>query len=903
MKNNVNRRLFSLLLALVMVVGLLPASAIAAETDEFTVVLSIEGLTLGQGIYVEPTAYTLDEINALIAQEGYGPYTEENLTAAMATLAMFIDKGLEYTNTGTWDNSFYLSGIKDVDTGEVDIPAIITENGGPDNDSHDGNTDEWLEEFDYNWMSGWMLTVNDYMINVGSSGWVFQDGTASGDCQDYGNLYVVRWQFTLNGYGADLGYGTEWNAAYYEHANKDMLYASYALSDDAEAKAEALGVMENLTATDEEVAAALALFETEEAPAPEDSQDVSGILNATMAQMAATVTAPVFGTTAGEWTVLSLARGGYYEQNSAYFADYYDRIVETVNTTAASVGLNGALHKVKSTENSRLIVTLASIGRDAAAVGDWNLIAPYDDFTWITKQGINGPIWALIALDSHEYQTTDVTIRQQCIDYILDAQLADGGWALSGDVSDPDMTAMALQALVNYKDQSAVAAAAETAFNWLSSVQMGDGGYASWGTVNSESTAQVIVAASTWGIDPDTDSRFVKDGGSAVDALLRYYVEAEAGFEHTADGGTDAMATDQACYALVAYTRFLNGQNALYDMSDVTFESTGDGTESDGMTATLALPARIEDIAGTTFNGVISLNQWDNEAGYKLIDFIMTVPTGLTVTNVTVGDRVSGGEVSWNMEAETGKLRVVYFDANENSSIAISGTEFPAELITVAFQADSLSSGDALEIAITGMSVKLSSDSADEASMVIVNTDTAKGTVSVVTGVSFSAVCLYQGDDVDLIPSTKKAVAVAVTGIADQAALTYNDGTHAVSFRYSAQISEKTGVSSYVALVDASIEMSAFAEKANYAVSTVAADAVTFGDANSDGVINAQDALAAVDAWLRKGEEPTDDQILVLNVNGDSRINTFDALGIVEAFVNGSTYGVVTKAAALATVA
>lgn len=29
------------------------------------------------------------------------------------------------------------------------------------------------------------------------------------------------------------------------------------------------------------------------------------------------------------------------------------------------------------------------------------------------------------------------------------------------------------------------------------------------------------------------------------------------------------MATDQGTYALVAYDRFINGQNRLYDMTDV----------------------------------------------------------------------------------------------------------------------------------------------------------------------------------------------------------------------------------------------------------------------------------------------------------------------------------------------
>lgn len=281
--------------------------------------------------------------------------------------------------------------------------------------------------------------------------------------------------------------------------------------------------------------------------------------------------------------VLDLARGGYYALDSQYFKDYYSRIVETVNQKAASVNLDGALHKVKSTENSRLIMALSAIGKDATSVGNWDLIKPYSTqgMKWITKQGINGPIFALIALDTHNYPTTDTTIRQQCVDYILDKELAGGGWALSGTTADPDITAMALQALVNYKDQSEVAAAAERAFAKLSAIQKDNGGYASWGSVNSESIAQVIVATTAWGIDPDTDPRFVKNGKSAVDALLTFYVEEGRGFAHVLDnspgyvgGEVNGMATDQACYALVAYNRFQNGKTALYDMSDVNFPCT-----------------------------------------------------------------------------------------------------------------------------------------------------------------------------------------------------------------------------------------------------------------------------------------------------------------------------------------
>ena len=605
------KRILTWLLALVMVLGMLPTTALATdepENNEFRVVISMEGLTLGQGFYVEPRIYTLNEINELVAKDGFGPYTEDDLTAGIATLAMFNDLNLEYTMTGNWDSTAYISGVKGLDKGTLNIPSIITENGGPSNDDNDGNPDDYLGEFDYGSMSGWMITVNHGLTNVGCAAFILKSGiTGSGygdGYQNYGNTYVIRWQFTLYGYGMDLGFGGWGGAGYFNAANKDMLYTQYALSTDDEAKAAALSVMENLTATQGEVDTALATLKAaggtdpvnpvdptdptdpkgpSKPETPDTPQDVSKVLNDTMDQLAKTVTAPAFGTGAGEWTVLDLARGGYYALDSQYFKDYYNRIVETVNEKAASVNRDGALHKVKSTENSRLIMALSAIGKDATSVGNWDLIKPYSTqgMKWITKQGINGPIFALIALDTHNYPTTDTTIRQQCVDYILDKELAGGGWALSGTEADPDITAMALQALAKYKDQPKVAAAAERAFGKLSAIQRDNGGYASWGSVNSESIAQVIVATTAWGIDPDTDPRFVKNGKSAVDALLTFYVEEGRGFAHVLEnspgyvgGEVNGMATDQACYALVAYNRFQNGKTALYDMSDVNFPCT-----------------------------------------------------------------------------------------------------------------------------------------------------------------------------------------------------------------------------------------------------------------------------------------------------------------------------------------
>jgi hypothetical protein len=552
-------------------------------------------------------------------------------------------------------------------------------------------------------------------------------------------------------------------------------------------------------------------------------------------------------------------------------------------------------------------MALAAIGKDATSVGNWDLVEAYsaNGINWIRKQGMNGTIWTLIALDCGGYETSDPTIRQQCVDAIISAQHNDGGWSLvtaQAQPSNVDITGMTLTALYPYRDQPAVAEACEKAIRWLSENQLDNGGFPYGNGETSESCVWAIVAATTWGINPDTDPRFIKNGNSAIDNLLTYYLEDEAKFEHGRGAGANAMATDQAAYALVAYDRFVNGKNALYDYSDVTFDE--DAVVAGKPTATLGLPAQITDDIGNTFNAVITLDQWDNTAGYKLIDFILNVPEGLRVAGVTAGSRLSGGEVSYCLD-EDGKLRVVYFDATNHSDITVvgnaEGNAFPAQLFTVTFQVDAVKAGDQLGISIGGMSVKRNSDSGDENAMVIVETETAAGTVNVVKGISYSAVRLYTGDDIDLIPTTKMAVAVSVVGIESATKLTYNDGKNQYIFKYSAEISAKTGIATYVALVDASIDMAQFVNKQNFTLAEDTPSAITFGDTNGDGVVNAQDALNTVDAWLRKGDAPTDDQILAMNVNGDSRINTFDVLGIVEAFVNKSEYIVVTKAATFTT--
>lgn len=277
------------------------------------------------------------------------------------------------------------------------------------------------------------------------------------------------------------------------------------------------------------------------------------------------------GTSGGEWVALGLARSGSISDTLA--EQYAQAAYQYVKKKGSST-----MSDSKSTENSRMILALTSIGKDPSDVAGYDLLEPLADLDYVKSQGINGPIFALIALDSHDYEIPKAvagktqTTREALIDAILAAQLSDGGWNVNGNGADADMTAMAIQALAPYYSSNAkVKSAVDDALKQLSRMQEVNGGYTSWGTANAESVAQVIVALTSLGIDPVSDGRFIKNGYSTLDALATFYND-KGGFKHSQSDTTSSngLATEQAYYALASWYRLKAGKTSLYDMSDVT---------------------------------------------------------------------------------------------------------------------------------------------------------------------------------------------------------------------------------------------------------------------------------------------------------------------------------------------
>lgn len=123
----------------------------------------------------------------------------------------------------------------------------------------------------------------------------------------------------------------------------------------------------------------------------------------------------------------------------------------------------------------------------------------------------------------------------------MSQELPSGGWVLdtgfevedgdgsgsftpSTDKADPDITAMAIQALARYRSMNVtvngteknVGDAIERGLNALSAMQKSAGDFDSWGTTNVESTAQVLMALIAMGINPLKDDRFITASGNTL---------------------------------------------------------------------------------------------------------------------------------------------------------------------------------------------------------------------------------------------------------------------------------------------------------------------------------------------------------------------------------------------------
>ena len=304
----------------------------------------------------------------------------------------------------------------------------------------------------------------------------------------------------------------------------------------------------------------------------------------------------------GDWTVFGLARAGLLDDE--HKSKYAANVKKALDKNGSEM-----LSNSKSTENSRVVLALTAAGFDATDFAGYDLTAPLYDYDYVIKQGVNGAVFALLALESADYANGD-EICDKYVDYIVSQQTDNGGYSYDGETIDVDLTAMAVSAIAKHLDSADAALSAVFALAQLEMLQNENGGYEAYGSECSESTAQVIVALSeiyggNYAADGDDDtdedvdfadedvnideseyfSGAENDADTAYDddyddtdndkfnlenmlnAMMKFY-NADGGFGHDSTE-VNMLSTEQCFYALVACKRALEGDNVLYDMSDV----------------------------------------------------------------------------------------------------------------------------------------------------------------------------------------------------------------------------------------------------------------------------------------------------------------------------------------------
>lgn len=240
-------RAFASILSLVMVASVIFFVPVKAEGTTKTAYVTIEKYTIGQGFAMAPKKVEFSG--------------EATVTDILNKVAEKTGIELVYTQSEYGD---YLSGIKHINNGVVNIPAAITAIGdieaygmnypAPTNENLSDNTsaEGVIGEYTYTSMAGWMYTVNNEGILSSASDTKVNDRD------------VIRVQFSIHGWGLDLGhpdFNTGERAV--QLANEDALIKimaevlddSTALKDTAvnTAFTEAYEIIQKYDATQEEI--------------------------------------------------------------------------------------------------------------------------------------------------------------------------------------------------------------------------------------------------------------------------------------------------------------------------------------------------------------------------------------------------------------------------------------------------------------------------------------------------------------------------------------------------------------------------------------------------------------------------------------------------------------------------
>ncbi|MFR5266648.1 metallophosphoesterase [Clostridium sp.] len=307
----------------------------------------------------------------------------------------------------------------------------------------------------------------------------------------------------------------------------------------------------------------------------------------------------------------------------------------------------------------------------------------------------------------------------------------------------------------------------------------------------------------------------------------------------------------------------------------------------EGYVAKMSNINNVEGKAGVEFKIPVSLNKFPTDSTIRSSEMVFDIPEDLEVKDVQLNNKVIKAS-NWDHNVSENKLRIALANLDDEPIFVnnIHGDKNVVTL-TVALKEDKNKDESTL-VSMSQLTLRCE-DNID------VDYDTSKAKSKITFAQKEEATVaareLYSAEENDLLPKDKRAIAIEFTLIPDSKTVKYGD----IEFYYSPEFTKKTGKVTYVALVGKNESLEKLSNIKNYTLlegNNKSKDLI-FGDKNNDG-IDAQDALGAVSAWLRKVDVNEKD-IITINVSGDGRINTRDAIDIVDNFVSGKELNILSK--------
>ena len=232
------------------------------------------------------------------------------------------------------------------------------------------------------------------------------------------------------------------------------------------------------------------------------------------------------------------------------------------------------------TDRAKGEIILSALGMDTTKLFPVNSAKSFDNAALLKAENAgsaySNAIWMLLA-DMQGNTKLDSAKIQSLVDILEKEQGSNGLYHYTYgeyDYTDPDSTGWALAAIARfvqedgdtYNVKAKAASIAEKAIAGLSAAQGSNG---SFGNIYTDS--MVITGLVAYGIDPESDPRFVKNGFSLADAPMYYVNSQGTGFVSAySDGEADNSATEQGFMGLVSLAAFNANGKQPYNLYSFT---------------------------------------------------------------------------------------------------------------------------------------------------------------------------------------------------------------------------------------------------------------------------------------------------------------------------------------------